>query len=411
MEPVTRRGFGALSLSALAWLASGRGMATEAKTGRPHCLIVLWLRGGPSQIETFDPKPGKRIGGPTKAIATRVKGIELAEGLPLLAEQMEHISLVRSVVGKEGDHERASILMKTGRRPDVVLTHPAIGAVCAHELAVAGTEIPRYVSILNEDRTSRGGYLGQAYDPFRIGDPRDPLQDVVSGVGEARDERRKTNLALLEESFAQRHPMAEKRTLHNERTARALRTMSSEQLAAFRIEDETAATRAAYGDTPFGRGCLAARRLVEQGVRGVEVTLGGWDTHIDNFDAVAPLNRALDPAFAALVADLRERDLLSSTTVVCMGEFGRTPIINQAEGRDHWPNGFSLALCGGALRGGQVIGETSDESEDPADPVPVADVYATVLKSMGLDPDSENLSPEGRPIKLSEGKPIAKLLA
>ncbi|MEQ9324794.1 MAG: DUF1501 domain-containing protein, partial [Polyangiaceae bacterium] len=320
-----RRTFGALGLGALAGLLSARlGFADDAEAagGPTMGIIVLWLRGGPSQLETFDPKPGKRIGGPTQAIATSAEGIEIAHHLPQIAAQMEHLSLVRSVVGQEGDHERASVLMKTGRRPEVALSHPSLGAMCAHELSDAGTEIPRYVSILSNDPTSRGGYLGQSYDPFRVGDPASPIQDVTVNVGEERQRRRLEALDVLETGFAEGRPDADRRTLHRERTAKAIRTMSSKQLEAFDVAQESSELRRAYGDHPFGRGCLAARRLVEVGVRCVEVTLDGWDTHIDHFDQIGGLCRPLDAGLATLVRDLRDRGLWEHTLVFCGGEFG-----------------------------------------------------------------------------------------
>ena len=416
MEPLTRRGLGLATLGGLGYFAASRlglaeGEPATGPTGKPMCLIVVWLAGGPSQIETFDPKPGKAIGGPTRAIKTSAKGVQIAEGLPLVAEQMEHLSLVRSIVGEEGDHERASVLMKTGRRPEPVLTHPSLGAICAHELPEANTEIPRYVSMLGFDRTSRGGYLGQAYDPFRTGDPMYPVQDVSAQVGEDRQSRRLESLELLEKGFEEHTGGVEKRTNHRDRTRRSLRMMKSPQLNAFKIDEEPSAVLDAYGRTAVGRACLAARRLVEVGVRCVEVNHGGWDTHIENFDNVGRLNAQLDPALAALVADLRERDLWSSTVVVCTGEFGRTPNINAADGRDHWPTGFSMAIGGGPIRGGVVIGETPpDESKTPADPVSIPDVYTTLLKSIGIDPHTENITDVGRPVKLSEGRALARLL-
>lgn len=187
--------------------------------------------------------------------------------------------------------------------------------------------------------------------------------------------------------------------------------MTSAQLRAFEISDEPVAVRAKYGDTPFGRGCLAARRLVEQGVRCVEVTLAGWDSHANNHGTHAQLLQILDPAFAALIQDLRERELLDRTVVLCGGEFGRTPRINPLDGRDHWPHGFSMALAGGGLRGGQVIGETDPEGgKHVADPRGVADIHATVLSALGIGPADEEISPAGRPVKLSEGAVIESLL-
>ncbi len=420
MEPLerifSRRGFGTAALGSLGYLvASHLGLAEgdtpKLAAGRPMSLIVVWLKGGPSQIETFDPKPGQRIAGPTKAIRTSAKGVQIAQGLPLLAEQMQHLSLVRSLVGQEGDHERASILMKTGRRPEPVLTHPSLGAVCAHELPESGTEIPRYVSILGFERTSRGGYLGQAYDPFRTGDPRFPVQDVRTSVDDVRQARRLESLALLERRFESVNVAIERRTNHRDRTRRALRMMSSRQLDAFAVDDEPSSVRSAYGDAPVGRACLAARRLVDVGVRCVEVNHAGWDTHIDNFQSVERLNAELDPALAALVADLRQRDMWSSTVLLCTGEFGRTPKINAADGRDHWPTGFSLVIGGGPIRGGVVIGEPPpDMGQNPADPVPIENIYATLVSALGLDPATENITPEGRPVKIGEGRPLRQLL-
>lgn len=417
LKRMTRRGLGLATLGGLGYLAATRlglagGESKTSPTDRPMSLIVVWLAGGPSQIETFDPKPGRRIGGPTRAIATSAEGIEIAEGLPLVAEQMKHLSLVRSLVGQEGDHERASVLMKTGRRPETVLNHPSLGAVLAHELPAAGTEIPRYVSMLGFERTSRGGYLGQAYDPFRTGDPRFPVQDVSAPVGEDRQGRRLESLEILERGFRERQGEVERQTSHQDRTRRALRMMKSPQLDAFAVDREPSSVAGAYGDSAVGRACLAARRLVEVGVRCVEVNHGGWDTHVDNFDNVRRLNAELDPALAALVADLVERDLFSSTVVLCTGEFGRTPAINPAEGRDHWPTGFSMVIGGGSLRAGVVVGETGLEADDqPKRPVTVADTYATVLTALGVDPATENVTDAGRPVKLGEGKPISELLA
>ena len=188
--------------------------------------------------------------------------------------------------------------------------------------------------------------------------------------------------------------------------------MRSEQMAAFRVDDEPAATLAAYGDTPFGRACLAARRLVEVGVPAVEVTLDGWDTHVNNFDLHAGLAGTLDQAFAALLADLAERDLLRRTVVACGGEFGRTPRINAVEGRDHWTRGFTWLLGGRGLRGGQVIGETDPAGEaDPTDPVAPADMLATIYQALDVEQDQEFYTDAGRPVKLGEGAPLAKLLA
>jgi uncharacterized protein (DUF1501 family) len=188
--------------------------------------------------------------------------------------------------------------------------------------------------------------------------------------------------------------------------------MSSQQLRAFDVGQEPVALRREYGDTPFGRACLAARRLTEVGVRCIEVNLGGWDAHVNNHETHRKRVAILDPALTALIRDLKQHGQLDRTVILCAGEFGRTPKINPFEGRDHWPNGFSVALAGGAIQGGRVIGATDPEGiKEPVDRTPIADLHATVLKAVGLDPTRENLSPIGRPITLSEGRPIAALFA
>jgi hypothetical protein len=410
VEPLTRRRvLGALGIGGLsAWASAAFGNGESATRG--PALIVLWLGGGPSQIETFDPKPGTKIGGPTRGIATSLSGVEIAEGLSKTAEVLDRMVLVRSVAGQEGDHERASILMSTGFRPDASVPYPSVGAICAHELESAGLEIPRYVSILGDGTVRRGGYFGAGLDPFVIGDPAEPLPDVAARVAPDRYDRRLEDLRFLEAGFAERHPDAAAKSRHADRTSRALATMNSDQLSAFSIDDEPSAVLDAYGRHSFGRGCLAARRLVEVGVRSIEVTLSGWDTHIENFENTRPLVQTLDDGLSALILDLEERELLEQTVVVCAGEFGRTPRINATDGRDHWPDAFSVALAGGRLPRGLVIGETSPEDGLAAEPIPVADLTATILAALGIDPSSEVETDLGRPVKFSDGKPIARLM-
>jgi hypothetical protein len=409
-----RRGF--LKLAGLSWLTPvGQLLADQAeRTNQPaQSIILLWMAGGPSQLETFDPHPDTRIAGGTKAIATAVPGLQLAQGFEQLAEQMGSVALIRSMVSKEGDHERGTYLMKTGYRPDPTVEHPSIGAICCHELPVGRTEIPRHISILAGQWPGRGGFLGGEFDAFQVGDPQGPLPDVTAGISGPREIARVHDLEVLEQAFARGRSTRAQATLHRETLARARVMMTSEQLKAFDVSQEPASVRAEYGDTPFGRGCLAARRLTDVGVRCVEVTLDGWDTHVNNHAFHAAKIKVLDPAFAALLRDLKRRNALDRTLVVCCGEFGRSPKINVAGGRDHWPSGFSIALAGGGLRGGLAIGETDPEgTKDPTRPASVEDVHATVLAALGLDPARENIAPAtGRPIKLSAGKPITPLIA
>lgn len=378
---------------------------------RPGAVILLWLDGGPSQLETFDPQPGKAIAYGTNAIATAATGIQLAAGFEQLAEQMADVSLIRSLVSKEGDHERANVYVKTGYRPDPSFAYPSLGAVVCEQLPSEGVEIPRHISILPERWPGRGGFLGATLDAFKIGDPAGRLPDVESPVSPERSEQRFADLEVVEQAFADGRTQQQQDTRHRETIVDARAMMASSRLAAFDVGEEPNAVRERYGDTPFGRGCLAARRLVEVGVRCIEVTLSGWDTHVDNHENTSALVQTLDPAFAALIADLRERELLASTVVLCGGEFGRTPKLNRLEGRDHWPHGFSFALAGGGLRGGQVIGSTDPEGgEEVREAKSIADVHATVLRALGIDPGTELVTPAGRPIQLSDGSLIKQLV-
>ena len=260
-------------------------LADQAERSRQpaQSIILLWLGGGPSQLETFDPHPDTRIAGGTKAIATAVPGIQLAQGFEQLADQMGSVALIRSMVSKEGDHERGTYLMKTGYRPDPTVEHPSIGAICCHELPVGRTDIPRHISILTGQWPARGGFLGGEFDAFQVGDPQGSLPDVTAGRSRSARPGARSRPRC---PGARPSPAAGARgstpTLHRETLARARVMMTSEQLKAFDVSQEPASVRAEYGDTPFGRGCLAARRLTEVGVRCVEVTLDGWDTHVNN---------------------------------------------------------------------------------------------------------------------------------
>lgn len=379
---------------------------------RKKSLVAIWLAGGPSQLETFDPHPGTRIGGPTEDIPTRLADARIAREYPRLADVLDRFSLVRSLVSKEGDHERGLYAVKTGYRPDPTLVHPALGAIVAHELPAPGLELPAFVALGGGQFPSRGGYLGATLDPYRVFVPGMNGQNLAPHVPPPRQERRLRALSTLTRSFEEGRSEAVRATLHEHTLAEAITLMNSAQLAAFSVADEPQRVRDAYGDTPFGRGCLVARRLVETGVRSVEVTLGGFDTHAENFTGHAAQARILDPALAALVTDLEERDLLASTAVLVCGEFGRTPTINPLDGRDHWPHGFSCLLAGGGLAAGRLVGATDPEGVEkmPRDPVDIADLAATVLAALGIDFAREVTTPIGRPMRLAAGRPLAGLL-
>jgi len=397
---------------------SARG-AQQRGSERPKSLITLWMAGGPSQLETWDPHPGTKNGGPTRAIDTRLPGLQIAHSFPDMAEQIQHLNVIRSLVSKEGDHERGTYFVQTGYRPETTVVHPAVGAMLAHCLPDESVQIPLHISLASGDGfvVPRGGYLGDQYDAFRIFEPGRNIQNLRGLKDEQRTARRLQGLDVLDRAFRRERSLSVDNTLHQQVVRKALTMMDTDQLKAFEFEDEPAETVARYGDSRFGRGCLVARRLVETGVRAVQVVLPGFDTHAENFTGHETQAQQLDPAFAALIADLVKRDLLASTIVLCIGEFGRTPQINPLDGRDHWPSGFSCVIGGGGLATGQIIGATSspDETGDaktikPSNPVTVPDLYATILQAMGVDYRFEELTPIGRPLKRTDGTPLARLL-
>jgi hypothetical protein len=414
----------AAGLAGVSWLTPlaeslARVQQRASHGGPARSVIVLWLQGGPSQLETFDPHPGTEIAAGTEAIDTAVKGVRLARGFEQLAAEMQSVSLVRSVVSKEGDHERATYNMKTGFRPDPTLVHPSLGAIVCHQLQ-DNLEIPRHISLLPGQWPARGGYLGDQYDAFKTGDPKRPIADVKARVDATRAANRIDDLRVVEAEFARGRlkDLDAEKTLHQTSVEAALRMMSSDQLKAFEIDETPRSLRAEYGDTPFGRSCLTAVRLIQVGVRCVEITLSGWDSHVNNHEIQAGLVSVLDPAFATLIRDLKRRDLLEHTVVLCGGEFGRTPSVNPAAGRDHWPHGFSVAMAGGGIQGGRVVGETSPEpvmekdqyDRNVTEAKSVADLHATVLETLGVRWQRELITPIGRPMVLSQGKVIQQLL-
>lgn len=405
-------------MAGLTWLTPlGQILALDAekkKDTRAQSVIILWMQGAPSQLETFDPHPDSPIAYGTKAIKTSLKEAQLAAGLERTAEILANMSLVRSVVSKEGDHERATYNMKTGYRPNPTILHPAIGAIIAHELPNQKIEIPTHISILPGQWPARGGHFGAAYDAFKTNDPSSPLPDLKAKVDDKRQEQRMKSVSVVERAFLQgRQPdLDATRTMHQQTMQKAVNMMTSDQVKAFDVSQVPVAERMAYGDTAFGRSCLAAVRLVERGVRCVEVTLNGWDTHTNNHESQAKLVSVLDPALAALITDLKRRDLLDRTIVLCGGEFGRTPKLNPLEGRDHWPHGFTVAMAGGGIQSGRVIGATDPKGEkkEPTNPVLVEDIHATILHALGINHEKEIITPIGRPIALSEGSVIKELL-
>lgn len=402
-----------LSLPGMSARAAGR-----RRDERPKSLITLFMNGGLSQLETWDPHSGTPSGGETKSIRTSQPDLEISDFLPQMAEQMHGVTLIRSLTSLEGDHARGAAYVKTGYRLEPTLVYPALGAIAAHQLPDPQVEIPQHVSLGGENFFPRGGYLGNEWDAFRVFNPGRSLTNLRANVSDAQLNQRRKGLDVLSKKFSHARPTAEKNTLHNDTVQRAFKMMSSEQLKAFELDTVPKEVLEAYGDTRFGRGCLVARRLVEVGVRSIEVSLNGFDTHVNNHAGQKTQADILDPAFATLLTELREHDLLDSTIVLCISEFGRTPRVNGAGGRDHWPNWFSCVAAGGGFREGLVIGETpsvvskSDAKvkPKPTNPITIPQLYATIMHSMGIDWNEEIITPIGRPIRFADSDPVPELL-
>ncbi len=404
---------GAGGLALLGWRDAVTLHAEELRKRRMAC-VLLFMKGGPSQLETFDPKPGTANGGPTEAIATAVPGIQVAQPWPNVARVMKDIALIRSVTNREGEHVRATYQLHTGYVPSGSVKYPTLGSIVASEIGDRGFDLPHFVSIGGRADPIGSGLLGMSVAPFLVADPTRMPANVAlpGGVSPDRFRRRLGLLTDLEEDFsaAGGGPRVED---HRWVYANASRMVVSPRMAAFDVSPEKDAVRDRYGRTAFGQGCLLARRLVEAGVTFVEVTSNGWDTHEDNFNRVKTLGDSVDPGFAALVGDLKERGMLERTLVIWMGEFGRTPRINPRTGRDHFPQAFNVALAGGGVKGGQVIGATRPDGMGVKDrPVTVPDLFCSFYKALGINPRKENRSALGRPIKLiDKGQPVRELFA
>jgi uncharacterized protein (DUF1501 family) len=395
------------------------------------------MTGGPTQTDTFDMKPGHANGGQFKEVATKVPGLRFSEHLPKLGEMADRLAVVRSLSTKEGDHGRGTYVVRTGQKPLGPVQYPAIGSSLSKALAREDDAVPHYVSIspyraFNQAAYSPG-FLGPRYAALTVG-ATDGLQAAAQQVADGYAELKVDDLSpgvertqfsgrvdlwrTLEASFVRSH-RGPSPAAHQTVYERALKLMDSAAAKAFELSEEPAAVRDAYGRGRFGQGCLMARRLIESGVSFVEVTLGslsentfGWDTHVNNFPAVKNLSAELDAGWGTLMKELAERGLLDSTTILWIGEFGRTPTINPQAGRDHFPAAWTCVFAGGGIKGGQAYGKTSEGGQEVEEgKVDVPDVLATLCAAVGVDPEEQNVSEQGRPIKIADGKPIREVLA
>ncbi len=398
-------------------------LTNQASAKRDIAIILLWMGGGPSHIDTFDPKPEatQEIRGPFKAIPTKVSGIQLSEHLPKLAKQMDKFSIIRSVTSPDGTHETATHYLLTGYPFNPAIECPGYGSVIAREKGFQNA-MPPYTMFGNmPNMHGGGGYMGAVYNPFIInGDPNNAqfsVQDVAPppGVDTIRMDRRHLLRDSLDRWQHDKETASKSSQTMDEFYQRAYSLVTSPVAKkAFNLKEETDKVRDEYGRHNFGQSCLLARRLVEAGVRCVSINFNGWDTHTDNFNALkGGLLPPLDTGYAALLSDLKQRGLLDTTLVVWMGEFGRTPKINGAAGRDHWPGAISVCMGGGGVKTGMVVGSSNATAEYPKDrPLRVEDVAATIYKAAGVNGEKEYMSPQERPIKINyDGTPIAELLA
>ncbi len=402
---VSRRGFlrrlgaGGAALSGLGWLDRLTLHADEVRKARKAC-ILLWMAGGPSQFETFDPKPGAETQGPTRAVPTAVPGLMVAEHWKHVAGVANELTVLRSMTSGEGNHGRATYLLHTGYAPSGGIVHPGIGSLVASELGPEEFDLPHFVSISGASAGS--SFLGVPYAPFVVTDPNRPPDNLLPPVGAGRVRRRLGLLKELEQPFAQAgaaEPVRDHQALYGQTAQMVL----SPRVKAFDLDAEPEKVRAAYGRSAFGQGCLMARRLIEAGVTFVEVQSTGWDTHANELAGLKGLIPPVDRGTAALLTDLKARGLLDNTLVIWMGEFGRTPHVNLTAGRDHYPKAFNLALAGCGVKGGQVIGATDRLGTEVIDrPVTVSDLFCTFCRALGIDPRKENQTNVGRPLKIVE---------
>jgi len=396
---MTAAGIGGASLSG--WVSVLAARAAAQGTKHKSC-ILLWMDGGPTHKDTFDLKPGTKDAGEFKPITTNVPGVEISEHFPQIAKLMDKAAILRGMSTGEGAHGRAKYFMHTGyREGQGGLVHPSIGSTVSKELGDPKFPLPSFVTIGN--RSYGAGFLGAKHHPLVIADPAKGVEGLKSLVSETQFGERVDLLSALDAAF-NREYQAGQGTDHKTTYERAVTMMKSKEAKAFDLSSESSKMKDAYGSGKFGESCLMARRLIETGVKFVEVSLGGWDTHQDNWDRVKTLSRQVDPAMSSLIKDLQERGKLDDTLVIWMGEFGRTPKINTRgakPGRDHYPRAWSVFMAGGGIKGGQVVGKTDKEGAEVIEQtISGIDFLATVCKILGIDYTKQNQTPIGRPIRI-----------
>jgi len=421
-------GFSALAVPSIQFL-QGLRAAEEKLKKENKSLIIFWMGGGPSHMDLWDLKPGAQTGGDFKPIKTKAQGVEISEVLPTVAEQMDKLTIVRSLVTNEGSHERGTVLMNTGRQPNPVVQYPAMGSVASAQLTPKELPLPGFIGVGGTAQRIGPGFLGMMYAPFTVQNAGQPPANIKppQGLGGTdleqmeRIRRRQRLFYNVEEEFSKsvlphvsspkdREASGSAAQSHQTIYKKAFDLTVSPLRTIFEVRNEPAKVKEAYGGerNGFGMGALLARRLVEKGVTAVEIDLGGWDNHGNIFPTIRNGNGPrLDKGMGTLVKELSERGLWQNTVVLWMGEFGRTPRINQNAGRDHWARCWSVVIGGGAIKGGQVYGSTSDDGTDiKENKAEIGDLFATVYKGLGIDPSTQVRDNLGRPLQIAEGKPL-----
>ncbi|MDG2222847.1 MAG: DUF1501 domain-containing protein [Rubripirellula sp.] len=402
----------AADMSSIEALASPALTQSLKQSGKR--VILLWLAGGASQLETWDPKPGRLTGGPFEKIQTCVPGIEISELLPKMSSRLKETAIIRSLNTKIADHGNAYQLMDTGRTPEPSLKFPHLGATIAHELGQRDSQVPDYVTMYTSTegrRQGAAGFLGGRYNPMFLTDQMMPANikrlDSITDI----DHRDRADLRDLMANIFERkqsHPMYD---AHNSAYDRVRGLMASDHL--FDIEREPQSVRDHYGPTQFGQQCLIARRLAESGVPFVKVARAWWDSHGQNFETHQELCADLDHCMSALLDDLKARGMLDSTLVITLGEFGRTPDINGSLGRDHFASAWSCTLSGCGIRGGSVFGKSDEDGKTVIEgEMNAGDLFATIFAALGIDHHKEFMV-GSRPVPIADfdSEPCFDILA
>jgi hypothetical protein len=402
-----------LGVTAINGFATENDMQVAQRKGSAKHIIYLYMSGGMSHLDTFDLKPGHKNQGSTRAIKTNVDGIQISEYLPKLSKHVDKMTIINSLTSTAGAHEQAKYLMHTSYEQRATIKHPGIGAWLNKYHGRLNKNLPGSVFIGGDSRIDGGGgFFEPEFEPLSINNPTSGLKNSRRRMSEKEFEHRLTMSEKLDKKFHEKYDVKQVRA-YSQMYKDATRIMSSKDLEVFNLNNESQKVKNSYGSDLFGQGCLLARRLVEHDVRSIEVSLGGWDTHQNNFVSVQERCAILDQAMAALLNDLQRVGKLKDTLVVLTTEFGRTPKINQNSGRDHYPKAFSSVIAGGPAKGGTIYGKTSEGGEEVIDkPMKIQDFNATIAYGLGMPVEATLFSPSKRPFKVAhKGKPVKELFS